>query len=214
MSNNIINFKAGGMPATLDALTTGIANVMMETSGGGGETYLKLDRAGVFTYGSDGTEIEPDSLWAINVFSSEHGWISWGDGVVLGETMVPLAQPRPEVSGLPETGEKWDEQFSFSLLCLNGEDEGLECLYKGTSIGFKKAFNKLMQEVAGQLAKNSDDVIPVCKLEVSSYKHKSYGMINTPQFVVQKFVPAGETPPAAEEIEAEPAKPTRRKRGS
>ena len=213
MTANIVNFKGGNLPAALNSLNTGIANAMVETSGGGGEAYMRLDRGGLFLYGQDNTEVQEGSLWAVNVFSVEHGFISWGEGAVLGEVMVPLAQPLPAVDSLPETGEKWDKQFTLGMKCLSGDDTGVEVIYKGTSVGYKKMFNKLMQAVQGQLAAGEEDVIPLVTLEVDFYRHKQYGKIYTPQMVIQKFVaPDTEDPDVSDvEVEEEPAKKSTRK---
>ena len=212
MSNNIVNFKSGGLPATMESLAAGIGNVMAETSSVGGFLFMKLDRgSGIFVFGQEDIEIEEGSLWAVNVFAAEHGFISWGDGVVLGETMVPLAQPRPLVNDLPETGEKWDEQFSLQLQCLSGEDAGVECIYKGTSIGYKKMFNVVMAAVGQQLAANSEEVIPVVTLASDSYKHKKYGKIYTPEMLIQKFVANTDEAPEVADVEEAP-KTSRRTR--
>jgi hypothetical protein len=67
------------------------------TAGGNvGAVILKMDKTGHWCFGSDQTEIETDSTWAVNPYSFVHGFIAWGDGAVLGEKLVPITQPLPE----------------------------------------------------------------------------------------------------------------------
>ena len=168
----------------------------------------------MYAYGQEKTEPEEGSLWAVNVFSAEHGFISWGEGEVLGEVMVPLAQPRPVINELPDTGQKWDEQFGFQLQCLDGEDKGLEVVYKGTSMGYKQMFNTIMQAVQNQLSAGSTEVIPVVTLDTDSYRHKAYGTVFKPQLNVHKWVAASEEAPEVDDIDPDetPKKSSRRKR--
>ncbi len=74
-----------------------------------------------------GKEVETGSLWAVNPYSFIHGFIAWGEGDVLGEKMVPITQPLPEMDDAPPMAKRgWETQVGMSLKCLDGEDKDME----------------------------------------------------------------------------------------
>ena len=53
------------------------------------------------------------------------GYICFSDGnKVVGERLVPVSQPMPDVAELPDKGFPWTEQWSVNLKCLDGADAG------------------------------------------------------------------------------------------
>jgi hypothetical protein len=56
------------LPAVAD-LASALESFSAGSTLGAREVYLKMDKTGHWVYGADQTEIEPDSLWAINPFS-------------------------------------------------------------------------------------------------------------------------------------------------
>lgn len=58
----------GNLPAVAD-LASALEKFSAGKSVGAREVYLKMDKTGHWVYGADQTEVEPDSLWAINPFS-------------------------------------------------------------------------------------------------------------------------------------------------
>jgi hypothetical protein len=175
---------------------------------------LKMDKTGHWVFGADQTEVEDDSTWAVNPFSFVHGYIAWGEGDVLGEKMVPVADPLPEMD-VPPPGAKrgWELQVGMSLKCMSGEDKGLEVVYNVTSVGGKRAVQKLALDIAAQVEKDQTMPVAVVRLKKEHYTHKSYGRIYTPIFEIVSWVglDGQGTAPAAEE--AAPAEtPARRRR--
>jgi hypothetical protein len=177
---------------------------------------LKMDKTGHWVFGADQTEIEEDSTWAVNPFSFVHGYIAWGEGDVLGEKMVPVAEPLPEMD-VPPPGAKrgWELQVGMSLKCLAGDDKGLEVTYNVTSVGGKRAVQKLALDIAAQVEKDQSKPVAVVRLKKEHYTHKSYGRIYTPIFEIVSWIgldgQADETPasdPAAD------AAPVRRRRSA
>ena len=165
---------------------------------------------------SDQTEIEDDSTWAINPFSFIHGFIAWGDGEVLGEKMVSVSQPLPEVDAAPPQSKRgWETQVGLSLKCLNGEDKDMEARYTTTSVGGKRAVQELALKISEQVEKDQTKPVPVIRLKKDHYTHKSYGKIFTPVFEIVEWVSMnGEVEAPAEAEEAAPAEdaPRRRRR--
>ena len=205
--SNLVAFNKAGLPA-LAAIATAIKTVAAPGASTG-SVILKMDKTGHWVFGADQTEVESDSKWAVNPFSFVHGWIAWGDGVVLGEKMVALTDPLPEMDGAPPNSARgWEKQVGFSLKCLTGEDKGLEARYTATSVGGKRGFETLASAFANQVSQDESKPVPVVLLKKEHYQHKSYGRIYTPVFEIVEFVSMDG--PVEEEEEA-PA-PTRRRR--
>lgn len=204
--SNLVAFNKAGLPA-LAAIATAIKTVAAPAVAGG-SVILKMDKTGHWVFGADQTEVEADSKWAVNPFSFVHGWIAWGDGVVLGEKMVALTDPLPEMDGAPPNSARgWEKQVGFSLKCLTGEDKGLEARYTATSVGGKRGFEALASAFANQVSQDESKPVPVVLLKKEHYQHKSYGRIYTPVFEIVEFV-SMDGPVEEEESPA----PTRRRR--
>jgi len=185
--SNLVAFNKAGLPA-LAAIATAIKTVA-NTVDPAGSVILKMDKTGHWVFGADQTEVESDSKWAINPFSFVHGWIAWGDGVVLGEKMVPLTEPLPEMDDAPPNSARgWEKQVGFSLKCLTGEDKGLEARYSTTSVGGKRSYEALASAFANQVSVDESKPVPVVLLKKEHYQHKSYGRIYTPIFEIVEFM--------------------------
>jgi hypothetical protein len=172
-------------------------------------------------FGADQTEVEDDSLWAVNPFGFLHGYIAWGDGEVLGEKMTSVAQPLPELPEAPPGAKKgWELQVGLSMKCISGEDTGMEARYTTTSIGGKKAVQALAVMIAEQVGKDQAKPVPVVELKKEHYQHKSFGRIYTPVFGVKEWMsmggeadaPTEDTPAEEEAAPAEEGARRRRRR--
>ena len=212
--NDIVNFGNAKLPS-VQSLSTALRSLEHEV-GGSGMAILKMDKTGHWVFGADQTEVEDDSTWAVNPFSFVHGYIAWGEGDVLGEKMVPVADPLPEMD-VPPPGAKrgWELQVGMSLKCMSGEDKGLEVVYNVTSVGGKRAVQKLALDIAAQVEKDQTMPVAAVRLKKEHYTHKSYGRIYTPIFEIVAWVGLdgqGDTPAAEEAAPAET--PARRRRSA
>jgi len=210
-----MTFALANLPP-VTALTTALRTLEKDV-GPAGSVILKMDKGGHWVYGADQTEVESDSTWAVNPFSFIHGYIAWGDGEVLGEMMVPVTEPKPELPPVPHGAKKgWEVQVGLSLKCLSGADEGIEVRYTTTSVGGKRAVNALGVAIASQVETNQATPVPVVRLAKDSYQHKSYGKIYTPVFDVKEWVGMDGAAAEAEQVEAkeETAAPQRRRRAA
>ena len=205
--NGIVKFGNGNLPSaqslaqSLRSLDTGASL--------GNTVILKMDKTGHWVFGADQTEVEDDSLWAVNPFSFTHGYIAWGDGEVLGEKMVPVTQPLPELEPPPPGSKRgWEPQVGMSLKCTKGEDADMEARFQTTSVGGKRAVQVLALAIATQVEKDQNKPVPVVRLKKEHYTHKSYGRIYTPVFEIMEWIsldgPAAAEPEAAAEAD-EPA---------
>jgi len=211
--SNIVTFSQANLPAVA-SLTTALRSLENDVPPAG-VAILKMDKTGHWVYGADQTEIEDDSTWAVNPFSFVHGFIAWGDGEVLGEKMVSVSQPLPELDGAPPAAKRgWETQVGLSLKCLTGEDKGLEVRFSTTSVGGKRAVQALAVAIANQVDADQDKPVPVIYLKKEHYQHKSYGKIYTPVFDIVEWVgmdAEATTADTAAEEEA-PAESSRRRR--
>jgi hypothetical protein len=214
---NAIVFSKANLPSVQN-LSQALRSLDASVGGSDGVAILKMDKTGHWVFGADQTEVEEGSTWAVNPFSFVHGYIAWGDGEVLAEKMVPVSDPLPEVDPAPPQAKRgWELQIGMGLKCLSGEDEGLEVRYCVTSVGGKRAVQKLALDIAAQVETDQSKPVPTVKLKKDHYTHKSYGRIFTPVFDIvnwlgldgkQDDAPPAEAAPVAE------AAPTRRRRAS
>lgn len=211
--SNLTVFSNANLPSVTD-LSSALRRTEALADTGAGGIILKMDKTGHWVYGSDQTEIEPDSRWAINPFSFVHGFIAWGDGEVLGEVMGPVTEPLPETGPAPAGAKKgWETQLGISVQCVSGEDNGLGARYQATSVGGKKALSALGLAIAAQVDKDPTKPVPIVLLKKEHYQHKSYGRIFTPVFEIVEWVAMDKEPggPAAAQVEEEAPAPRRRR---
>jgi hypothetical protein len=212
---NIVTMPTPGNALALDNLETALSAGSIE-SGQGSTTdpILRLRRDGAWIYGSDSVDVEDGSQWAFHPLTFQHGYICWGpDADLLGEIMVPLGQPRPAKSDLPDHGFAWLDQFSVMGMCVAGEDKGQQVIYKPSSVGGRRAISTLMAAIQGRIRTEGTDgaIVPVCKLKASAYQHKKFGQIFNPIIEIVGWSQLEEAG-APVEGEEEPAAEAPRKR--
>jgi hypothetical protein len=201
-----MSFALANLPP-VTSLSTALRALEAE-AGPAGVVILKMDKTGHWVFGADQTEAEADATWAINPFSFIHGFIAWGDGEVLGEKMVSVSQPLPEMDAAPQGAKRgWETQVGMSLKCLSGEDKDMEARFSSTSVGGKRAVQTLAVAIANQVEADQSKPVPIVRLKKDHYAHKSYGKIYTPVFEIVEWVgmdgaPADEAAPQIEEAPA------------
>jgi len=194
--SNITTFSAANLPS-VTSLSTALRALETEV-GAAGVVILKMDKTGHWVFGADQTEVGDDSTWAVNPFSFVHGFIAWGDGEVLGEKMVSVSQPLPELEEAPPMARKgWETQVGMSMKCLSGDDKGMEVRYTTTSVGGKRSVQALAVAIATQVDADPKLPVPIVNLEKEHYSHKSYGRIYTPIFKITSWMSMTDEPSAA-----------------
>lgn len=201
--SNIVAFAGANLPAVSN-LTTALRSISNDV-GPSGIVIIKMDKTGHWVFGADQTEAEDDARWAVNPLSFLHGYIAWGEGEVLAEKMTGVANPLPELTDAPPGAKKgWEMQLGFSMKCISGEDEGMECRYTTTSVGGKKAVQALALAIAAQVDKDQSKPVPIVMLSKEHYQHKQFGRIYTPVFEIKEWVSmTGEADEPAAESEAD-----------
>lgn len=219
--SDVVKFAGANLPS-VQSLSSALRSIEADVGPAGGNVILKMDKAGHWVFGADQTEVEDDSVWAINPFSFVHGYIAWGDGTVLAEKMAPVAEPLPETGPAPDGAKRgWEMQIGMALACTNGEDEGLQARYTVTSVGGKRAVQALAVAIADQADKNPEKPVPLVRLKKEHYQHKSYGRIYTPVFDIVGWASldaasaeADNTPDAAPAADDDAGEQPRRRRRS
>lgn len=201
------------LPATPENLLAGLQNVANTSRQAAGPIdgvqFMKYSK-GEWTFGADGLEAEEGSEWAVNPMSISQGFVAWVDGDLAGEEMATMFEPPIIKSSLPEvdtTGlnnNGWQSVIAFSLVCLTGEDEGVQCELKLGSKGGVKEGSKLINSILAQVGKDATKPVPVVTLGGDSYKHKKYGKIHTPEMRILKWIAQDGEAAAPAEIEEEP----------
>lgn len=225
--NAIIPRTAGTGLISREDLAKSLNNAAMSMPVTGGEKpYLKMDRGGVWAYGQEETEVEEGSLWAANPLSVRHGLVAWdtnGGGAPVQEVMVPAGRTVPAVDTLPvlglgspdKTGERkqlaYVPQYAIDLVCVSGEDEGVEVEYKQSSGGALKLFKGLIADISAHVA-DGDEIVAVGKLTSESYKNKTYGgKTFNPVFEIVEWRTMDDTAPVEDKAPAAPEpEPSRR----
>ena len=183
------NLPAGVSGDFLAKLKSGLAHTRATHVSAGGKPFLRLLKDNRWVHGQNDIEVQEGSSWAINIASMAHGWCCWpknddgGPNKMLGEVLGPAWEPRAaQPAPIGENG--FTVQVAFEIRCLDGEDMGVEALYKNNSYGGRDAFDELIAKVQAQLEKNPNHPCPVVHLDSTYYDHKSYGRIYKPVFTI------------------------------
>jgi len=170
---------AGGALTSLAALQT--AAIIGRT--GLPMMLFKREGSGTWGFGQKRTIPEADSRWAVNPLTFKYGYICFGDNnKVADERLVPVTQPKPVITELPDTGFDWQEEWAVNMKCLSGADAGAEVIFKANTDGGIKAIVIMLDLVRDRLNGGQYDgkIVPIVLLEKDSYLHKQYGKIWTP----------------------------------
>jgi len=178
-----INPKTG-LPTNLANIATAIrksADVVASDM----KPFVKFTKYGEWIYGTDETEIDGKSEWAINPLSAGVGFVGWGDkahgneGTPLGEHFAhPVAgEPLLDEEGLHQIDGQW---LSAIKLEFKGMDGGPELVWKANSSGARNCYKAIMTKVADRLEAENTYCVPVVTMGKSFYNHTKYGKIFTP----------------------------------
>jgi hypothetical protein len=190
MANDITKPVSRALSTDMAAgLIAGIAESRASTPIAGGKPLLRLLKSGNWVYGQADDPVQDGSEWAVNPLSIKHGWSCWSDypgntkNELLGEVLVPVSDRKPIMPD-PIGDFGWKEQRVFELKCVLGEDEGVEVLFKTSSVGGMRAVDSFFAELVDQLKKDPAHPVAIVQLEVSDYQHQKYGQIFNPVLTV------------------------------
>ena len=145
----------------------------------GGLPFINPDKGtGIWCYGAERIEVEQGSEWILNPREIKHGYRAWVDGTLKAERMVSGFEDCPTPQSLGEWASYATLGYSVPLLCLTGEDKGLQCIYATNSAGGHEFFAEFYKGIKTHIK----TPFPVVHLETSFYQHKTYGRIYKPLF--------------------------------
>lgn len=182
-TNGNLPDHVGRMQDLLDGISN-IANSIADAGGvASGLPFIGLNGDGQWSFGQERLKAQPGSKWAVDIRTLSHGYIAWPDPGTkdrkpLGERMVPANSPLPPLSSLPNVGVPYQQQFSFEMLCLSGDDKGTLAIYKNGSHGAKKLIQALVNDIRKQARLDPESLCPVATLEVESYFNAKWGKTN------------------------------------
>jgi hypothetical protein len=210
---------AGGALTSLAALQTALAGV--NTAAIIGRTGLpmmlfKREGSGTWGFGQKRTIPEAGSRWAVNPLTFKYGFICFNDAhKVVDERLVPVSQPKPVLTELPDTGFKWQEEWSVNMKCLDGADAGVETVFKATTDGGVKAIAIMVDQVRDRINNGQHDgkIVPIVLLEKDSYPHTQFGKVWIPILTIVDWMSLdGPAPPPTPVESTLPVDQPRRRR--
>lgn len=193
------------LPVTANDIIKGITQTKEALKRGGQAAILKMNKGGYFVYGEDELEVEDGSQWAVNPASLSVGYVAWKDGVLgapQGEKMRSIYTDPVVEADLPNLpGCNWVQQVGMQLMCVSGEDTGVQVVYKSSSKSGRGGFRDFLDQVMINIEANpsSDKVVPVVCLEKDHYEHKEWGRIHLPVFKIKSWTTMNDIP----QVEAE-----------
>ena len=175
--------------------------------------YLQY-RKGDWGYGMERVAPAEGSLWAVDPTALETGYLCWyaegGDNTKgpCGEAFADINSPKVIETDLPFVeGANWQGSARFVLICVASDkpsEVGVMVQFSTSSKGGTRAVGKLFNSIHARWAKQLTDIVPICELTTTSYKHARYGVVHTPVFEVNQWSGMEDTIEAFE-AEREPA---------
>ena len=176
---NEVSKKVSALPAALvSKIAEGIGRSQIGAGAGGyGQTLLRLV-GGNWLFGQGNDKVQEGSSWLANITTLKHGDCTWHESQLVDEFMVEMwADARP-LPGTHATGATPKAQASVELKCMNGEDAGMQVLYKTSSLGGTNAMHDLKEAVKRRVDEHGAEfpyLFPVLQLGSTSYPNKRYG---------------------------------------
>lgn len=162
-----------------------------EDSGTVAHAFLRMGKAGEWTYGVQGAPLPTGVEFAVNPQGFQQGWICWGDASnKMGDVVGPMDKPLvdyPESTDISTSEHGWQKQLGCQLKVISGKLAGTELVYRANSYGGKRAIAELMQKVGTQM-EAGDDFVAVVTLGSLTYKHLKYGKIANPVITVERWI--------------------------
>jgi hypothetical protein len=185
---------AGGALTSLTALQTVLNRVdTASVAGRSGLPMMQFKREGDGTWSFGQKRIVPEkgSRWAVNPTTFKWGFICFDEANKPTERLVPVSQPKPDITTLPDTGFPWQEQWAVNMKCLDGTDAGVEVTFKASTVGGTQAVAGLVELVRDRLnsGQHNGKIAPIALLEKDSYPHGQYGKVWIPLLTIVDWMP-------------------------
>ena len=148
--------------------------------------FLRMGKDGVWIVGIEMEPVEDGAEFAINPSGFGHGWIAWGKSRAARRIVRAADRGRTSNRGrCPRAARGWEQQFGMHLRELGSQ---ADLIFRTSSVGGKRAIGALAKEVGARMAAGEAQCVAVVTLSSDSYKHKEYGKIYVPEFVIERWV--------------------------
>lgn len=196
-NNSLTPFGGNGALTDPSKLAAALQNVSREAAPAG--MFLRMGKDGVWIVGIEMEPVEEGAEFAVNPAGFGHGWIAWGKSERLGESFVPLTEPISTPPATPDGAVRgWEQQFGMHLREMGSN---ADLIYRTSAVGGKRAVGALAKEVGARLASGDPFCVAIVSLNSDSYKHKEYGKIYVPEFIIERWVTVNDiTAPAKVEV--------------
>jgi hypothetical protein len=182
--NKLVPFGGNGSLTEPTRLAAALQGVARQAAPQG--MFLRMGKDGVWVIGIEMEPVAEGAEFAVNPAGFGHGWIAWGKSERLGESFVPLTDPLPPTPATPEGAVRgWEQQFGMHLREVG---TGADLIFRTSSVGGKRAIGALASAVGGKIAEGNHATVAIVTLGSDSYKHKEYGKIYVPEFVIERWV--------------------------
>jgi hypothetical protein len=182
MTNDVAPAKPSLPPALVQKIAEGLARAYGGTDHAQrlGLPLLKMNKNdGSWSFGVENNEVQPGAHLLVDTGSFKHGLVVWSDSKIVHEEMVEGWEAPPPIPLQPHpTGQPYKRQSQVKLRILDGEDEGLELLYKISSDGGNERLAELGRQAGARIglyAETSPYLYPVIQLDSDWYKNKNHG---------------------------------------
>jgi hypothetical protein len=215
-----------GLPAAVSKKLAMLQEAVDQSPADAGDfSFAKMDKTGVWVYGSDETEIDAGSEFVVDPGTYTQGFVAWDEGELVDEKMAMAGESPILRSDLPSVGAaNWQPQVGVAMKGVGGENVGAQLIYKVSSKGGMKFIKALIAAILAEGKTGSAEICPVIEVSSSHYKHKKFGKIFNPEFKIVDWmedVPLSAAEPEPKKAEPEPepepepeVKPARRRRRS
>jgi len=175
---------------------------------------FKREGSGTWLFGQKKNVVEDNSLWGVNPLTFRWGYVCFSNDNKALERLVPVNQPKPEVTELPDRGFPWQEQMTVNMKCVSGADAGLEVVFKTATDGGIKAIAGLIDAVRDRFngGEHGGKVVPIVRLEKDSYQNPQYGRIWVPVLPIIDWMSLDGPVPAPAPASPPPTEQPRRRR--
>lgn len=206
-----LSTKSDNAVGALAGLRRNITNTRQALPTSSTQPILKMGKDGLWVYGADNVDLTEDALFAANPLDVKHGFVAWTNypakskkkNKLLGEVYVGMSSTPLDPATLTQHTDddgvtvEWKPAAVVQMVCVKGEDKGVQVVYKPSSLGGTNFVDKLLAAIGTQLDNGSDKVVPHLELISDSYQHTTYGKVYTPDFVIKGWSSLNETDASA-----------------
>lgn len=183
MANDIVKFFGTQQPINktlIDQLKSFAAGKQALS----GKALLKLNKAGIWTFGQANTVLRKGTQLIVNPPSMASGFVAWHKSKIEAEFMQPISMGPVPLEKLHAVESKTGWQAQVSVELMTQDEIPVQMLYKASSLGGQEMFFDLAGQLVFALSEDPRRVYPVVELGTTSYQHEEYGTVYKPAVTI------------------------------